>query len=70
MVALIPRKYDKKASKEIKDQRLLKTIELNGYEYILVECDRRDGTSPCAMGHKGYVLKGIKKIKRKSNEQL
>jgi len=70
MNALITRKYDKKASKEIKDLRLIKTVEINGYQYVLVECDRRDGTSPCALGHRGYVIKEVKKLKKKNNEQL
>lgn len=33
-----------------------------GYEYTLVMTDREDA---CFMGHKGYALHGIKKIRRK-----
>ena len=40
------------------------TIQQHGYEWILVECTR-DKYTPCALGKRGYAIKGIKRIKKK-----
>jgi hypothetical protein len=37
-----------------------------GYDYILVECLNREGKYfPCAMGKPGYVIKAVRKSKKK-----
>jgi len=38
-----------------------------GYDYILVESLNRDGKYfPCALGMPGYVIKAVRKSKKKS----
>jgi hypothetical protein len=38
-------------------------IKRNGYEYILVEVFRTNGSVPCALGYKNYALRAIRKEK-------
>jgi hypothetical protein len=69
MSALISRKNAAMIlPRHILDPRPTMVVEINGYEYVLVECNRNDGTDPCALGHKGFVLREVRRIKKKKNE--
>ena len=44
-----------------------KIVEMNGYEYTLVESEGRKGSvhpDPCAFGMNGWALKSCKKIEK------